>query len=354
SDAFRILMYSTKEYDKLSFDTKLQDLKEPDRFEINYSHTRLTKDTVRMAKSYQAICIFINDECNHEILKKLNEYGVKLVVLRSCDFNNVDWKTAEEMDIKIGLVPGYSPNAVAEHAAMLVMALNRKIHRAYTRVKQGDFRIDGLVGFDMKDKTVGVLGKLEREMTVERMGIIGQFAISIFRGFGCKVLAYDDQTTKSEEQEELDFEYKELEEIYAKADIISIHLPLNDRTKHIINKSSIDKMKKGVLLVNTAKGGLIDTQALIDGLKQEKIGGVGLDVYENERKYYFKDYSSRIIEDDLFAQLLTYHNVIITAHQAFLTQETLCNIAKVTLENIHSFTINGKAVYAPKHDETSK
>ncbi|CAF0818067.1 unnamed protein product [Rotaria sp. Silwood1] len=338
NSVFRMLMYSTKEYDKLSFDAKLKDLKQPDKYEINYTQQRLSKDSVKQASGYACICIFVNDDGSREILEKLKHIGIKLILLRCTGFNNVDLKSAEEFSIEIGYVPSYSPNAVAEHAAALVMTLNRRIHHAYNRVRNGDFRLDGLVGFDMNGKTVGVLGT----------GRIGQFTIRIFRGFGCRVVAYDIYKIKDEDRNALGFEYVELDDIYAQADIISIHLPLDHKTKHLINAQSIQKMKKGVILVNTSRGGLIDTKALIDALKSGQVGGAGLDVYEYEQKYFFNDFSSNIIDDDILTQLMSYPNVILTAHQAFLTHEALCSIAKVTFENMHAFITNGKPLNTPK------
>jgi D-lactate dehydrogenase len=354
---FRILMYSTKEYDKLSFDAKLKELKQPEKYEIIYTHQRLSKDSVKQATGYDCICIFVNDDGSREVLENLKQIGVKLIVLRCAGFNNVDLKAAEELGIEVGYAPSYSPNAVAEHAIALVMSLNRRIHRAYDRVRNGDFRLDGLVGFDMNGKTVGILGKIfsyykiyvDILFNILGTGRIGQFTIRIFRGFGCRVIAYDLYKIKDEDRNALGFEYMELDDIYAQADIISIHLPLDHKTKHLINAQSIQKMKKGVILVNTARGGLIDTKALIDALKSGHVGGAGLDVYEHEQKYFFNDFSSNIIDDDLLIQLMTYPNVILTAHQAFLTQEALCSIAKTTFENIYSFITNGKPLNAPKN-----
>ncbi|UJR36160.1 hypothetical protein I4U23_028894 [Adineta vaga] len=338
NSSYRILMYSSKEYDKISFDSKLKDLKQPEKYEINYTHQRLSKESVRQANGYECICIFVNDDGSREVLEKLKQIDVKLIVLRCAGFNNIDLKAAEEFAIEIGYVPSYSPNAIAEHAVALVMALNRRLHRAYDRVRNGDFRLDGLVGFDMNGKTVGVLGT----------GRIGQFTIRIFRGFGCRVLAYDLNKMKDNDRNALGFEYEELDDIYAQADIISIHLPLDQKTKHMINAQSLDKMKRGVIIVNTARGTLIDSKALVDALKSGQVGGAGLDVYEYEHKYFFNDLSSTIIDDDILVQLLSFPNVILTAHQAFLTQEALCSIAKTTLENIYAFMTNGKPLNIPK------
>ncbi len=350
---FRILMYSTKDYDKLSFDAKLQELKQPEKYEIHYTHQRLSKDSIKLANGYHCICVFVNDDCSREVLEKIKQIGIKLIVLRCAGFNNLDLKVAAEFGIEVGYVPSYSPNSVAEHTAALVMFLNRRLHRAYERVRNGDFRLDGLVGFDMNGKTVGVLGKLLFERLRETVfclgtGRIGQFTIRIFRGFGCRIIAYDLYKMKDEDRQALGFEYVELDEIYSQSDIISIHLPLDQKTKHMINAQSIQKMKKGVIIINTARGGLIDTRALIDGLKSGQIGGAGLDVYEHEEKYFFNDFSSTIIDDDTLVQLMSYPNVILTAHQAFLTQEALCSIAKTTFENIHAFTTNGKPANTPK------
>lgn len=338
SDMFRILMYSTKEYDQLSFDAKLNDLKQPETYQITYLSERLAKDTVKYASDYDCVCIFVNDDGSREVLEKLKQLGVKLIVLRCAGFNNVDLKAAEEFNIEIGYVPSYSPNAVAEHAAALTMALNRRLHRAYNRVRNGDFRLDGLVGFDMNGKTVGILGT----------GRIGQFTIRIFRGFGCRVLAYDVFQMKEEDRKVLGFEYTDLNEIYAQSDIISLHLPLDEKTKHLINRQSISKMKRGVILINTARGALIDTKALIEGLQSGQIAGAGLDVYENEQKYFFNDFSSSMVHDEMLVQLMSLPNVLLTSHQAFLTQEALCSIAKTTLENIYAFRTNRKPVNVPK------
>jgi len=338
SDRFRILMYSAKDYDRQSFENKFNELKQPGNYQMEYTSQCLSKDTVKLAENYQCICIFVNDDCSREILEQLKTIGIQLIVLRCAGFNNLDLKFANDSGIEVGYVPSYSPNAVAEHAAALVMTLNRRLHRAYDRVRNGDFRLDGLVGFDMNERTVGILGT----------GRIGQFMIRIFRGFGCRIIAYDIYKIKDEDRKKLDFEYVELDEIFSQSDIISLHLPLDPKTKHMINSESIRKMKKGVIIVNTARGALIDTKALIDGLKSGQIGGAGLDVYENEQKYFFNDCSSTMIDDDQLVQLISFPNVLITSHQAFLTQEALCSIAKSTLENIYSFITTGKPVNTPK------
>lgn len=353
---FRIFFFSSKEYDRTSFSTKLNELKQPENFQIDHTVKRLSKETVGLADGYPCISIFVNDDCSREVLEKLKQIGVQLIVLRCAGFNNVDLNAAENLNIEIGYIPGYSPHAVAEHAVALTMTLNRSIHRAYNRVRNGDFRLEGLVGFDMNGKTVGVLGLnqskfqdlFKQNLFLIGTGRIGQFTIRIFRGFACRVLAFDSFPIKDEDRLALGFDYTTLDEIYEQSDIISIHLPLDDTTKHMINAKSIGQMKHGVILINTARGALIDTKALINGLRSGRIGGVGLDVYEHEQRYFFNDFSSSIVEDDDLLHLMSYPNVILTGHQAFLTKEALSSIAKTTLENIHSFVTVGKPIYSPK------
>ncbi|MGE3608367.1 MAG: 2-hydroxyacid dehydrogenase [Bacteriovoracaceae bacterium] len=294
--------------------------------EMTFYEARLNEKSAILAKSYPCVCAFVNDRLNESVLKILAENGTKLVALRSAGYNNVDLKAAEKLRLKVVRVPEYSPYAVAEHAVGLLLTLNRKFHKAYNRVREGNFSLEGLVGFDLHGKTVGVIGT----------GKIGKVFIKILKGFGCQVLAFDlnpDQDFARENQ----ISYTSLDEIYSRADIISLHLPLSDKTRHMINRENLKKMKDGVILINTGRGGLVDTEALIESLKNGHLGGAGLDVYEEEENYFFQDLSSKILDDDLLARLMTFPNVILTGHQGFLTEEALTNIAQTTLNNISDF-----------------
>lgn len=300
------------------------------RHELVFFEHRLNRDTVVVAKGFQVICSFVNDQLDRESLTWLKSNGIQLVALRSAGFNHVDVLAARELALPIVRVPEYSPYAVAEHAVALLSTLNRKIHRSYQRVKELNFSLEGLVGMDLHGKTVGVIGT----------GKIGSVFARIMTGFGCKLLLHDQAPNKRLE-EELKATYVSLEALYSQSHIISLHVPLNPSTRYLINHTALSQMRKGVFLINTGRGALINTKDLIQALKTGHLGGAGLDVYEEEEKVFFQDHSDEILQDDVLARLLTFPNVIITSHQAFLTHEALENIADTTLRNITDFE-NGK------------
>jgi D-lactate dehydrogenase len=295
-------------------------------FEIMYLEGKLSVITAPLAAGYPCICAFANDDLSRPVLEILAKNGTKLIALRSAGYNHVDLVAAAEFDLKVVRVPEYSPYAVAEHAVALLLTLNRNLHKAYNRVREGNFSLEGLVGFDLHGKTVGVIGT----------GRIGKVFIKIMKGFGCKVIAFD-KSPDSHFAEENNFDYVELNEVFRRSDIISLHAPLNPETHHIINQKAIDLMKDKLLLLNTSRGGLIDTKVLISSLKKGKIAGAGLDVYEEEENYFFKDLSSQVIDDDTLVRLMTFPNVVLTGHQGFLTFEALENIAQTTLANVKEF-----------------
>jgi D-lactate dehydrogenase len=297
-------------------------------YKLQFFESRLSLDTVSLTAGFKVICIFVNDDCNKEVIDELKAMGIEMIALRCAGFNNVNLKACENNKISVARVPAYSPFAVAEHSIALMMALNRKIHRAHNRVRDSNFSLDGLVGFDMHEKTAGIIGA----------GKIGRCAINILKGYGCKLLIYS-RTRNKQLEKETGAKFVGLDELTRKSDIISIYAPLTKDTYHMINEDSINKMKKGVMIINTSRGPLIDSKALLKGLKNGIIGYAGLDVYEEESAYFFEDYSDKIITDDLLARLTTFNNVIITSHQAFLTNEALRNIAMTTIENIHEFEL---------------
>ncbi|PIS11603.1 MAG: hydroxyacid dehydrogenase [Bdellovibrio sp. CG10_big_fil_rev_8_21_14_0_10_47_8] len=294
--------------------------------ELVFFDSRLTSETAELAKGFSAACSFVNDRLNSACLEKLHHQNVKLLALRSAGFNHVDLATASRLGLKVVRVPHYSPHAVAEHAVALILSLNRKIHRAYQRVREMNFSLDGLVGFDLNGKTIGVIGT----------GQIGSVFVRIMAGFGCKVIAYD-IAPNPELSQVSNFRYVDLETLYRQADVVSLHLPLRPETQHMIDEKSLAMMKAGVMLINTSRGALIDSKALIQSLKSGHIGSAGLDVYEEEEKIFFRDLSAQVMQDDILARLLTFPNVIVTAHQAFLTNEALQNIAQTTLQNAADF-----------------
>lgn len=317
----RIAFFDTKPYDKVWFDANCkEDMK------IKYFEGKLNEDSAIVTKGYDVVVPFVNDTLNADTIKILVENGVKLIAMRCAGYNNIDLNYAKGK-IPIVRVPGYSPYAVAEHTVALLLCLNRKIHRAVQRTKEFNFSIHGLTGWDLYGKTAGVIGT----------GKIGQIFIHICKGFGMQVLAYDPYPCK-----ELDVNYVSLDELFQKSDVISLHCPLNDKTRHIIDEKGIEKMKKGVTIINTSRGGLIDSEALLNGLKAEKIKGAGLDVYEEETELFYEDCSNTIIQDETLSLLVSMPNVILTSHQAFLTNEALENIATVTLDNIESYMKNGE------------
>jgi D-lactate dehydrogenase len=299
-------------------------------FKIKYYANHLTPDTVALARGANAVCAFVNCTLNREVIEALCDMQVKLIALRASGYNNVDLKAAYGK-IPVVRVPAYSPHAVAEHAAALILSLNRKIHRAYYRVRDNNFSIQGLMGFNMHGKTAGIIGT----------GQIGKVMIQILKGFGMRVLAFD-LFPDPVFQKEASFDYVDLDMIYRESDIISLHCPLAPKTFHLINAEALSKMKKGALIINTGRGGLIDSKALVEALKTGSIGGAGLDVYEEESDYFFEDFSNSVITDDVLARLLSFNNVLITSHQGFFTQEAVGNIAETTLKNIDEFFSSGK------------
>jgi D-lactate dehydrogenase len=285
----------------------------------------LNEQTASLAAGCNAVCVFVNDKLNKSVIEILKANGIKLIALRCAGFNNVDLESAKANNIKAVRVPAYSPHAVAEHAVALILTLNRKTHKAYNRVREGNFSLERLTGFDLFEKTVGVIGT----------GKIGQSFCNIMLGFGCRVLAFD--LIENKDMAAKGVEYVPLIDVLQQSDIISLHCPLNEQTKYIINKQTIDMMKEGVMLINTSRGGLIHTAAVIESLKNGKIAYLGLDVYEQEEKLFFKDLSENIIQDDMIMRLLSFPNVLITSHQGFFTEEALTQIAQTTLSNIDSY-----------------
>jgi len=315
----KVAVFSTKPYDQEHLEKFIQA-----KHQLIYVPARLTPLTAALADGYDAVCCFVNDQLDEECIQILASYGVKYIAMRCAGYNNVDLSSCAKHKIKVVRVPEYSPYAVAEHAIALIMDLNRNIHRAFSRVRENYYLLDGLLGFDMHGKTVGVIGT----------GKIGICFIKILQGFGCNVIAYD--PTESDKVKALGVQYKSLDELYVESDIISLHCPLTNNTHHLINQQSISKMKKGVMIINTSRGGLVDTLAVISGLKSEKIGYLGLDVYEEESDLFFEDFSNTVLQDDVFARLLTFPNVVITGHQAFFTREALDAISMVTLNNLNA------------------
>lgn len=321
--ATKIAFFGTKPYDRESFDQA----NEAYGFDIRYFKGHLTPESAILAQGAAAVCIFVNDTADAAVIDALKEQGVPLIALRCAGFNNVDLEAAARDGITVVRVPAYSPYAVAEHAVALMLALNRKIHRAYWRTRDGNFALHGLMGFDMHGKTAGIIGT----------GKIARILIRILRGFGMDVLGYDLYPDEAFARE-VGMRYVTLDELYAQSDIISLHCPLTEQTRYLIDSSAIERMKPGVVLINTGRGQLIHSQALIDGLKEKKIGAAGLDVYEEEGDYFYEDKSDKIIDDDTLARLLSFNNVIVTSHQGFFTREALANIAETTFSNIRDFT----------------
>lgn len=318
----KVAFFDTKIYDKPSF----EEFGEKHNIKYKFFETKLTPDTVDLTKGYDGVCVFVNDCVNAEVIDELYKNGVKFIALRCAGFNNVDIKHAYGK-IQICRVPAYSPYAVAEHAIAMLLTSIRRIHKAYIRTKDFNFSLNGLTGFDLHGKTVGIVGT----------GKIGSVFADICNGFGMNVIAYDKYPNSN-----VRAEYVPLEELFEKSDIISLHCPLTDETSRLINKDSIEKLKKGVVIINTSRGGLIDTDALVEGIKSRKIGAACLDVYEEESDLFFEDKSGHIIEDDTLARLISMPNVIITSHQAFLTEEALKSIAETTTQNIVSFRNTGE------------
>jgi len=321
TDSIKIAFFDTQTYDSDSFDKVQKDF----GFKITYFKSRLTLETAPLTQGFQVVCVFVNDVVNKDVINILERNGVALIAVRAAGYNNIDLKAIFKK-IPVVRVPSYSPFAVAEHAVTLMLSLNRKVHRAYYRTRDDNFTLNGLLGFDMHGKTVGIIGS----------GQVGKVAINILKGFGMRVLAVDTIPDK-EFQKKTGFEYVDLDTLYRESDIISLHCPLTKESHHLINATSIAKMKLGVMIINTGRGMLIDSKALIDGLKAGKVGYAGLDVYEEEGEYFFQDFSNKVITDDVLARLLSFNNVIVTSHQGFFTQEAVRNIATTTMENISGF-----------------
>ena len=311
----KIAFFDTKSYDTEVFEPKLKSAK----IRYKFYDTRLDEDDVILAKGCDAVCVFVNDVVNRNVIDQLSELGVKIIALRCAGFNNVDYKYAAEKGITVVRVPAYSPYAVAEHAMALLMTSTRKIHKSYIRTRDFNFSLQGLTGFDLYGKTVGVIGT----------GKIGRVFIDICKGFGMKVIAYDKFPA-----EITGVEYKSLDAVYREADILSFHCPLTEDTRHMFNLGTLGKIKPGVVIINTSRGALIDAEALLEGIKTKKIGAACLDVYEEESGYFYEDLSGSIIDDDTLSRLISMPNVIVTSHQAFLTREALENIATTTIDNI--------------------
>jgi D-lactate dehydrogenase len=326
TDSIKIAFFDTQTYDSDSFDKIQKDF----GFKITYFKSRLTLETAPLTQGFKVVCVFVNDVVDRDVIDILARNGVALIAVRAAGYNNIDLKAIFKK-IPVVRVPSYSPFAVAEHAVTLMLSLNRKVHRAYYRTRDDNFTLNGLLGFDMQGKTVGIIGS----------GKVGKVAINILKGFGMRVLVVDTIPDK-EFQKKAGFDYVDLDTLYRESDIISLHCPLTKESHHLINETSIAKMKQGIMIINTGRGMLIDSKALIDGLKAGKVGYAGLDVYEEEGEYFFQDFSNKVITDDVLARLLSFNNVIVTSHQGFFTKEALRNIAATTLENISDFFLKQK------------
>lgn len=317
----KAIFYDVKEYDKEFFRKYGKDY----NIEMKFLKEKLNEETVDLSKGYEVVCAFTNDTINKNVIDVMAENGVKLLAMRCAGFNNVSLKDINDR-FKVVRVPAYSPYAIAEYTVGMILALNRKIHKAYVRTREGNFSINGFMGFDLYKKTVGIIGA----------GKIAQILIKILKGFGTRVIAYDPYPNEKVAKE-LGFEFVDLDTLYKESDIISLNCPLTKETKYIINRESMNKMKDGVMIVNTGRGMLIDSIDLIEALKDKKIGSAALDVYEEEEEYFFEDMSNKVIEDDILGRLLSFHNVLITSHQAYFTEEAVEAITKTTLDNIKDF-----------------
>jgi D-lactate dehydrogenase len=326
----KVAVFSAKPYDRLSLD----EANAGGGHELVYLEAGLSTATAALAADAGAVCAFVNDRLDRPCLEALRRAGVGLVALRSAGFNHVDLAAARDLGLMVGRVPAYSPHAVAEHAVALILTLNRKTHRAYNRVREGNFALDGLLGFDLQGKTAGIVGT----------GQIGAVAARILSGFGCRLLAFDRRENPA--CLELGVRYVDKDELLARCDLVTLHCPLTPETHHFIDEAAVARMKRGAMLVNTSRGGVIDTRAVIRGLKSGQVGSLALDVYEEEGDLFFRDLSSSVIRDDVFARLLTFPNVLITGHQAFFTREALAGIAEATLANVTSFERTGRPLHA--------
>ncbi|MFT3826274.1 MAG: 2-hydroxyacid dehydrogenase [Chitinophagaceae bacterium] len=320
----KIAFFSTQSYDRQYFN------RHNTAHELVFFDVPLSEQTLSLVNGFKAICVFVNDQLPAPIIAQLAKQGVEIIALRCAGFNNVDLNAARQHNIRVVRVPAYSPYAVAEHAVALILTLNRKTHKAYNRVREGNFSLEKLTGFDLHGKTVGVIGT----------GKIGEIFGSIMQGFGCRILAFDVVANKHLEAK--GFEYEPLVKLLPQCDIISLHCPLNEQTRHLFNAQTLAMMKKGAMLINTSRGALIDTKAAIEALKTGQLGQLGIDVYEQEEKLFFYNLSEEIIEDDTIMRLMSFPNVLITAHQGFLTDEALTQIALTTLHNISDFEAGKK------------
>jgi D-lactate dehydrogenase len=323
----KTLVYSIHGFDK-PFLEKLGKSKH----ELVFTEQPLNENTAHLAKGFEAVALFTSDYASSNVIEELHSCGVRFISLRSVGFDHVDLETAKQLDIKVANVPAYSPYAIAEHSVALLMTLNRKIILAQELMKKNDFRLDKLVGFDLHNKTIGVVGT----------GKIGAAFVRIMHGFGCKILAYD-IAQDNELVEQCKVQYTSLEALCKNSDVISLNCPLNEATKYMFNKTTFSKMKNGVVFINTARGGIVNTQDLLDALNRGIVAGAGLDVYEYEKPIFFYDHSNTHIEDELFEKLRSHHNVLITGHQAFLTNEALSGIAKTTIDNLDQWSQTGKS-----------
>lgn len=323
----KIAVFSTKPYDR----EFLQAANDRYGYELAFFEPRLTSETAGLAAGSDAVCAFVNDRLDSAVLDRLAAGGTQVVALRCAGFNNVDLAAAERNGIAVVRVPAYSAYSVAEHAVGLILTLNRKIHRAYARVREGNFSLVGLLGFDLHGRTVGVVGT----------GGIGAVFARIMAGFGCRLLAYD--PVRNPDCEKLGVTYLPLADLLAQSDVVSLHCPLIPATRHLIDAEAVGRMKPGAMLVNTSRGAVIDTRAVIDGLKSGRIGSLGLDVYEEEAEYFFENLSEKVIADDVLARLLTFPNVLITGHQAFFTRDALEAIAETTLRNLRDVEQSGRS-----------
>jgi D-lactate dehydrogenase len=317
----KVAVFSTKSYDQDFF----QKFNIYRNIHFTYFEAPLNNKTANLCFGFEAVCVFVNDKIDAETAQILSKNGVKLIVLRCAGFNNIDLEAAEKYHLKVLRVPAYSPSSIAEHAVAMILTLNRKTHKAYNRVRENNYSLENLIGFNLEGKTVGVVGT----------GRIGAVFCKIMTGFGCRVIAYD--TFKSEELLKIGVEYKTLDELWSSSDIISLHCPLTPETHHLINKDEFKKMKQGVMVINTSRGGVINTKDVIVALKSGKLGYLGIDVYEQEENLFFRDLSESIVQDDLIARLMSFPNVLITAHQGFFTNEALEQITVITLKNIENF-----------------
>jgi D-lactate dehydrogenase len=326
----RTLVFSTRSWDRTFLDRENTD----GRHRFTFVESRLDETTVALAQGHDAVAAFVNDVLNEAVLKRLHEAGVRLITLRCAGFNNVDLEAARRLGLTIARVPEYSPYAVAEHTVALLLTLNRKIHRAHARVREGNFALDGLLGVDLHGRTVGLIGT----------GKIGLAFARIMKGFGCRVLAVDPRPGPG--VAELGVELVELDALLRESDVVSLHCPLTPQTRHLLDARALGLMKPTAMLLNTSRGAVIDTVAVIEALKARRLGGLAIDVYEEEADLFFRDLSSEVLQDDVFARLLTFPNVVITGHQGFFTEEALTAIARTTHQNLDQFEASGRPVYA--------